>query len=326
MKEEKRDHKIYKYTNRINGKIYIGRTCQTLSLRARREGKGYKECPHFYRAIQKYGWENFEGIILEDNLTDEEATQRETYYINDLNSNDPEIGYNLTDSSQNYSGSTRRKMGQFRKGKKLSKEHKEKISQGNKGKVLSEETRKRISENHADVSGENNPMWGKHRSKELKEKLREINTGKVHSDSTRKKLSDLHRGRTPWNKGKKLTEEQKKNMKKPNNASKKGVICIETGIKYESLEYASKCTNINPQKISFACRGLKETAGGFHWKWEIDPANFVFGRKVRCLETGVEYPSIKIAAEKVGVSRSALSEALRRHTVTGGGHWEYVAK
>ena len=196
-------------------------------------------------------------------------------YIREYNSNDIEVGYNLTDSSQNYSLETREKMGRYNRGRKLSEEERKKRGDINRGKKLSEETRRKISENHADVSGEKNPMWGRHRTEEVKEKLREAHLGKVHSDEVRKKISEKHKGRVPWNKGKKFTEEQKKNMKKPNCANRKGVICIETGEHYESLEQASKSTGISPSSISRVCKGLGRTAGGYRWKWDVDPAIYV---------------------------------------------------
>lgn len=302
--EEKRDHKIYKYTNKVNGKVYIGRTCNSLKRRAHADGSGYKNCTYFWRAIQKYGWENFEGEIIEENLTDEEAFEKEALYMKKFDSLNSSRGYNtLEGGRQYYSDNSRKKLND---------------------RAISEETRKKISKNHADVSGKNNPMWGRHRTEEEKEKIGKALLGKMHSDETRKKMSEKHRGRAPWNKGKKLTEEQKKNMKKPKFANRKGVICIETKMHYKSLECASKSTGIHPQSISYACRGFKETAGGYHWKWEVDPAIYVCGRKVKCTETGIIYNSVKDAAESAGVSRSALNEALRGGHFTGGFHWEYV--
>lgn len=48
-------------------------------------------------------------------------------------------------------------------------------------------------------------------------------------------------------------------------------------------------------------------------------------KKVRCIETGVIYDSITIAAESVGRKKAALSNCLRGHTLSCGGyHWEYV--
>ena len=56
---------IYCYTS-PSGKKYIGKTKTSLKERAKNNAKGYKGCPVFYNAIQKYGWENFEVEILEE--------------------------------------------------------------------------------------------------------------------------------------------------------------------------------------------------------------------------------------------------------------------
>lgn len=72
------NHYIYMHKNRINGKVYIG---QTNSLKDRWKPSGYKHCIKFYRAIEKYGWDNFEHIVLEENLTLEQANELEEYYI-----------------------------------------------------------------------------------------------------------------------------------------------------------------------------------------------------------------------------------------------------
>lgn len=54
---------IYKYTS-PSGKSYIGQTTYSLAHRAGNNGEQYKKCPSFYRAIQKYGFENFQVEIL----------------------------------------------------------------------------------------------------------------------------------------------------------------------------------------------------------------------------------------------------------------------
>ena len=54
----------------------------------------------------------------------------------------------------------REKMSKALKGKPFSKEHRKNISKSKIGMKLSEETKKKISENHRNVSGENNPMYG----------------------------------------------------------------------------------------------------------------------------------------------------------------------
>lgn len=55
---------IYKHTNKINGKVYIGQTKQALSQRWRKDGSKYKGSTKFYNAIQKYGWDNFDHSVI----------------------------------------------------------------------------------------------------------------------------------------------------------------------------------------------------------------------------------------------------------------------
>lgn len=85
---------IYAHINKINGKTYIGQTKQTLSRRFRKNGEGYKNCPTFYKAIQKYGWSNFKHIILFENLSLEQANLIEICLIEKFQLRNPLYGYN----------------------------------------------------------------------------------------------------------------------------------------------------------------------------------------------------------------------------------------
>ena len=99
---------IYAHINQINGKMYIG---QTKSIQDRWKPSGYYHCIKFYNAIQKYGWQNFEHIILKDGLTKEEADIEETNFIKLYNT--VEDGYNLSaggNSKEEISESTREKL------------------------------------------------------------------------------------------------------------------------------------------------------------------------------------------------------------------------
>ena len=86
---------IYIHKNMINNKVYIGQTSETLERRAR-GGHGYKGCPYFYRAIEQYGWNNFEHFILESDLSSDEADIREAFWIQAFDSMNPLKGYNLS--------------------------------------------------------------------------------------------------------------------------------------------------------------------------------------------------------------------------------------
>lgn len=102
---------IYAHINQINGKMYIG---QTKNISDRWKPSGYYHCVKFYRAIQKYGWQNFDHIILKDNLTKEEADYYETEFIRIYNT--IEDGYNLSaggNNKANIADSTREKLSQI---------------------------------------------------------------------------------------------------------------------------------------------------------------------------------------------------------------------
>lgn len=88
---------IYLHRNKINNKVYIGQTIQPVENRWK-NGEGYKSCHYFYNAILKYGWDNFEHIILEqnENWTQEELNEKEKAYIILFDSTNPQKGYNIT--------------------------------------------------------------------------------------------------------------------------------------------------------------------------------------------------------------------------------------
>ena len=47
----------------------------------------------------------------------------------------------------------------------------------------------------------------------------------------------------------------------------KKIICIETEEIFDSLQMASKLKNIDSSSLSKVCRGKRQTAGGFHWRY-----------------------------------------------------------
>lgn len=80
-----------------NGKRYVGQTKQEVNKRFGSNGINYaKDCPYLWNAIQKYGWENVEHIVLLEGLTAEEANFWEQEYIKEYRSNERQFGYNLT--------------------------------------------------------------------------------------------------------------------------------------------------------------------------------------------------------------------------------------
>lgn len=93
------NYKIYCHLNKINGKRYIGQTKTSVQKRWGHNGYEYThKSPNslFAKAINKYGWDNFEHQILFENLTKEEANQKEIELIAFYKSNNKNYGYNLT--------------------------------------------------------------------------------------------------------------------------------------------------------------------------------------------------------------------------------------
>lgn len=76
-------------------KYYVGITSQKPNDRWR-NGNGYKSHVYFWRAIQKYGWNNFQHEIVAGNLMESEAKNFEKILIEKLQSNNPKYGYNVT--------------------------------------------------------------------------------------------------------------------------------------------------------------------------------------------------------------------------------------
>lgn len=100
--------KIYKITNKINGKIYVGQTTKTLTERFQKHcwGTTTKDVYHFNmaikEAIRKYGKENFIIELIEE-VEQNKLDEREVYWISYYNSYNK--GYNCTLGGQN--GATR---------------------------------------------------------------------------------------------------------------------------------------------------------------------------------------------------------------------------
>ena len=88
VKTENRKWCVYMHTNKINNKVYVGQTCQQPpEKRWGQNGYKYSNNEYFYRAIQKYGWDNFEHIIFAEDLTKKDADNMEILLIKLYNTN-----------------------------------------------------------------------------------------------------------------------------------------------------------------------------------------------------------------------------------------------
>lgn len=272
------NYTIYVHKNKCNNKIYIGQTKTSCEQRWQ-NGNGYKPCIYFWRAIQKYGWENFEHIILFDGLSKEVADIIEKELIEKYQCQNPQYGYNIRNGGS-HGG--------------LSEESKVKISNANKGRLSgeknpmygkprTEETKNKIRQS---LTGKQGTMLGKHLSEEAKEKLRQYNLGKVLTQEHKDKISASLKGRQfsdeTKNKisvallGRTFSEEHKSKLSDgrhgANNPYAKSVNQIDAKTyeiinSFGSIADASKQTGVRADTISATCRGKQRTAGGYIWEY-----------------------------------------------------------
>ena len=145
---------IYKITNKINNKVYIGQTIRSLKKRWIEHCCKGSCCPFIHRAIAKYGVDNFTIEQIDHSHSREELDNKEVFWIEFYNSIAPN-GYNLTsggETNKNINEEVRRKISDGHKGEKnhrfgthISEEHKQKISEANKGIKWSKERRLKIT-------------------------------------------------------------------------------------------------------------------------------------------------------------------------------------
>lgn len=93
MIENERLYCVYIHINKHNNKKYIGITCRPVEVRWN-NGKGYIQNKHFWNAIQKIGWDNFEHLVVASGLLKVAAHKLERFLIKSYNTTDPAFGYN----------------------------------------------------------------------------------------------------------------------------------------------------------------------------------------------------------------------------------------
>lgn len=112
--------KIYKYTNLINNKVYIGQTTQRLEDRDKKHLQQINDNTYFHRALMKYGRENFSLDLVEDNISQNDLDDKEKYYIDLFESfYTTGKGYNLTQGGQWGSGTQKLTLSQSKEIKEL---------------------------------------------------------------------------------------------------------------------------------------------------------------------------------------------------------------
>ena len=303
--DNRSDWMVYCHTNKANGKVYIGITSKDNPNDRWQSGEGYKRprgqtiaLSHFYNAIKKYGWDNFEHEILVEGLTLEQASEYEQKHIKQYDSTNPEKGYNIAKGGKGTVGAKHSLATKKLLSDKAKRWVKETGIINFKGEHHTEETKKIMSEkakNRIAATGVVN-FKGCHHTKETKAKLSKLR-------STPVTMYDLN--------GKKV-------------------------LSYESVSAAAEAVGVSIQSISACIHGNSKMSAGHIWRHidvdqlpesEMPNFNHALSKAVdQFSKDGVHiasYPSLKTAAAAVGVSSSSLLTALKRGTRSAGCIWKY---
>lgn len=245
------NYTVYKHTNLVNGMVYVGITGGRVERRWL-QGSGYKNNPHFWRAIQKYGWDSFSHDILYTGLTRLEAQAKEIDLIS-FYQNEPSGCYNILPGGNlgrtgvPISEETREKLRKINLGRVFSVEQRQHLSEAKMGKTLSADTRQKMSENNA-------RYWlGKKRSDDTNEKNRQAHIGKTLTPEHRAKIS----ASSPREK---LSECKRKRVLQTDLQGTP--IRVWSSMKEAELALIGHLTG----QVSSCCSGKSKTAFGYKWK------------------------------------------------------------
>lgn len=245
---------IYKATNLINNKVYIGQTIHSLNIRINQHMHNMrinKNRP-LYNSMNKYGVDNFSWKVIDVAKNREELNHKEIYWIDYFDSyfyKENSNGYNLTVGGDSVSGY------------RHTEETKSTMSESRKGRLAGENNPMfgRIKEN--------NPFYGKSHSQETKEKISKANKGRLVGDSNpnyNKERSRETKDRISESRKGKYNGEKHHNSKPVVQLSKDG----EFVARYKTIRESAKSTKGNRNAISQCCKGNQKTSNGYIWMYE----------------------------------------------------------
>lgn len=271
------NYSVYKHTNRITGKSYIG---ITNDIKTRWAGSGCRYKTYggvFGNAIDKYGWDNFTHEILADNLTHEDACLLEKHYIALFQTNicryGNSFGYNMTDGGDGlpsycHTESTKQLISerladpnsdtlarmseaslgrQGFSGQNLSKEHKEKLKKGltiansRRGKPVFCETNCKAYKSISDAA-------------------REL-------DVSMSSIRSVCRGERDSACGYRFRFMDRDEAAQFNIFVYPRVMCIDTGEIFESAKEAAKHIGVPMSYITHCCDGKQTSTRGLKWQY-----------------------------------------------------------
>lgn len=222
---------IYKITNLINGKIYIGQTIQKFSKRIKDYKGDYKRYNYgIHAAIRKYGFDNFKFEILHTPKIDK-LDFYERYLILKLKANDREFGYNIADG-------------------------------GNSNRVVSEETKLKIKLTRSKLPKPNQHIKGKSLSEKHREALKVPKTlTNLQRKQNSERISLLH-------KGKNLKQEHKDKIAESHKKKISQFTLEDIFIKnWDSISEAALGVGVDISSLSGCLNFKQKTCAKSKWKY-----------------------------------------------------------
>jgi group I intron endonuclease len=152
---------VYKISNLLNNKIYIGKTVNIRRRWNKHKTAAKRQNPNdftiLHRAIRKYGPENFIIEGISEHEIEEKALAQEVYLIAVMQSTNRDIGYNMTNGGDGVSGY------------KHTEESKQKMSVAKTGIF----------------NGEQNPFYGKTHDKNMRDLLSQQATDRYQANPSK---------------------------------------------------------------------------------------------------------------------------------------------
>jgi group I intron endonuclease len=229
---------VYKLTNTINGKVYVGLTTQKLKHRIYTHS--HRKGSPINNAITKYGLDAFKIEIIDKADTIKELNEKEVKWIAAFSCISPN-GYNLSAGGGGTIGVRRTEE---------EKENLRRLWLGNK---------------HA---------LGHRDTKETRAQKSASRIGLKHSEKTKAKIGKAHKGRVFSEKTRAQMSESAKKKKVNRTAidamqqvTSKKVINLDTNETFFSAAEAARKYSVGRSYIAACCRGLHEKGVGFHWAY-----------------------------------------------------------
>lgn len=328
---------IYKITNKINGKVYIGQSINIYTRwqeHLRLAKASNKKSSIISKAINKYGIENFNFEILlsynSKEISKEILNLNEDLYILKYKSTNKKYGYNIkrvdmhdkynTFYGKHHKASTKKTLSEINKGLKSKKRRAVECIETGKKFISISDAARYYNVHVINIINCIKGVYlktGGYTWKYIDYTITEEEYMKMEEE-----YKQIIFKNEIINKEKEKIEEELLSKK---------VFCIETNKIFSSIEEASKFFSIEQFFIKMNCLNKKSSCKGYHFCFYDDYINGNFKlktgakNKIICLETKKIFNSINIASKENHIDRKAITKACGDlKFIAGGFHWQFL--